>query len=101
MKRKSHNQQGLRMTPLVSLLNGCMEVTTYGKLYMDSRICYKMSYNKYLKYCVDQKLIIKNILRTSKTGRNMKTEYVITPRGRMLIDILNPELEKTELSVVA
>ena len=79
---------GPKISGILDILSHTQEPIRFEKLRWRSRIKYKKSYIKYLKFCVDKKLIIhwKESVK-HKAGCN-ESWFLIADEGRCLVRLL-------------
>jgi len=80
---------GPKISGILDILSHTQEPIRFEKLRLKSRIKYKKSYIRHLKFCVDKKLVVhwKETVK-HKAGCN-ESWFLITDEGRYLVSLLS------------
>jgi len=87
----SFARQGLGLNGVQDILSCVGEGRRFSQIYKISKIHFKKSFIKYLKFCVDKKLVRHWTVYGTK-GKNiykpLESWYVITDKGRLFLEML-------------
>lgn len=87
-RKKSILRENYSISGILDVLDCVEEPRRYTTLRLKSKIYHKATFLRYLKYCVDKKLVINEKIYGKKIHRPIESWFIITEKGRLFQEML-------------
>lgn len=88
VRKRSFLDSSLRFDGIIDILNCTKEPMRFSPLVMKSRIKFKKSFLKYLRYCIEKKLVINRKVYGKRIYKPIESWFVITEKGRLFLEMV-------------
>lgn len=87
-RKKSILRENYSISGIQDILNCTFEPRRYKTLQLKSKIYFKKTFLRYLKYCIQKELVINNKVYGEKIHRPIQSWFIISEKGRKFLEMI-------------